>query len=99
MYFDTSASFQLEFIVNTNIQQPTIVYINEDLNYPHGNDINVSPANSLTWKSTSKNYYEFTTTTSTKNGTTISIRITPKTLNWFYRAWNWLKTKIVFWKK
>ncbi|CAF2959971.1 unnamed protein product [Rotaria sp. Silwood2] len=97
MYFEPiSCNFVLYFTVNTNIQQPTIIYINEDLNYPNGNVIKVSPADSLTWTSTSRNYYEFSITASTKNGTTINIQITPKTLNWFNRAWNWLKKKISF---
>ncbi|CAF4911685.1 unnamed protein product, partial [Rotaria sp. Silwood1] len=98
MYFEPiSCNFVLDFNINTDIKQPTIVYINEDLNYPHGNVIKVSPADSLTWTATSRNYYEFSTTTSTKNGTTITIQITPKTLNWFNRAWYWLKKKISFW--
>ena len=82
MVFDPeSAGFRLIYIINTDIRQPTIIYINEDLNYPHGNNINVSPANSLTWTSPSRNYYEFLPTASTKNDTTITIQITPKTLN------------------
>jgi hypothetical protein len=64
--------------VNTDIHAPTIVYINEELNYPHGADITVTPADSLIWNSTSSNYYEFTTTTATKNGTNITILITAK---------------------
>jgi hypothetical protein len=100
MFFDSSSfRLQLVFNINTDIHQPTIIYINEDLNYPHGNDINVSPTNSLTWTSTSRNYYEFTPTTLTNNGTTITILITPKTLSWPYRFWNWLKTTFSFWKK
>jgi len=100
MFFEpTSCRFQLTFNVNTDIHQPTIVYINEDLNYPHGNDINVSPVNSLTWTSTSRNYYEFLPVASTKNGTTITILITPKTLHWFYRFCNWLKMKVFFLEK
>jgi len=53
----------------------------------------------LTWTSTNRNYYEFIPTTSTKNETSITIQITAKTANWFYRFWNWLTMKIVFWKK
>jgi len=99
MAFDpTTSRFQLVFNVNIDIQQPTIVYINEELNYPKGFDINVSPANSLTWNSTSSNYYEFTPTASTKNGTAITILITEKQLNWFRSAWNWFKSIVCFWK-
>jgi len=77
--FDSySARFQFIFTVNTEIHQPTIIYINEELNYPHGADIVVTPANSLTWTSTSSNYYEFTTTSSAINGTNITILITAK---------------------
>jgi hypothetical protein len=97
MVFDPITSrFQLVFNVNTDIHQPTIIYINEELNYPQGCDINVSPVNSLTWNSTDRNYYEFTPATSTENDTTIVILITPKTLNWFYKFWNWLKMKVSF---
>lgn len=66
--------------MNTDIHQPTVVYINEELNYPHGADITVTPAESLLWNSTSSNYYEFTTTAATKNGTTITILMTAKNL-------------------
>jgi hypothetical protein len=80
MSFDPiSARFQLAFNVNTAIQQPTIIYINEELNYPHGCVINVSPANSLAWNSTNRNYYEFLPTTSTKNDTIVTILIIQKT--------------------
>lgn len=100
MLFDpATADFQLEFNVNTGIQQPTIIYINEDLNYPYGNNIQVSPSDSLTWKSSSRNYYEFSTTASTRNGTTVGIKITQKPSNWFYRGFIWLKKKINYWKK
>ena len=100
MLFDpVTAQFQLVFDVNTDIDQPTIVFINEDLNYPHGKNIKVSPDSSLTWTSTSRNYYEFKPASSTKNGTRITISIAPKTLNWFQRFWNWLKMKMVFWRK
>jgi hypothetical protein len=100
MFFDpTSYHFQFRFTINTDIHQPTIIYLNEDLNYPHGVDITVSPVNSLTWTSTNRNYYEFIPTTSTKSGTTITIQCGPKTLNWAYRAWNWLIKKLSFWKK
>ncbi len=83
--------------MNTDIHQPTVVYINEELNYPHGADITVTPADSLIWNSTSLNYYEFTTTTAAKNGTNITILITAKKLAWYTRAWNWVKTKVFFW--
>lgn len=96
LYVPSSAHFQLDFNINTDINQPTIVYINEDLNYPHGSNIEVTPANSLTWTSTSRNYYEFVPAQSTKNGTTITILITPKTLNLLSRLWNWLKQKFSF---
>ncbi len=79
MFFDPiSFRFQLVFNINTAIQQPTIIYINEELNYPYGCDINVSPVNSLTWNSTDRNYYEFSPVTSTKNETTVTILIIPK---------------------
>lgn len=82
MSFDPITSrFQLVFNINTTIPQPTIIYINEELNYPHGFDINVSPNDTLTWNSSERNYYEFSPTASTKNGTIITILITAKTLN------------------
>src|SRR5690349_112578 len=95
MSFDpVTSNFRLVFNVNTDISQPTIVYINEELNYPKGCDISVTPANSLTWKSTEQNYYEFVPSTSTKNGTVVAIFIKQKTLSWYYRLWNWIKMKI-----
>jgi hypothetical protein len=99
MAFDPITShFQLVFNVNTDIHQPTIIYINEELNYPQGFDINVSPVNSLTWNSTERNYYQFIPGTSAKNETAITIQISPKKLNLFSRFWNWLKVKVCFWK-
>jgi len=100
MVFDaTTARFQLVFIINTDIHQPTIIYINEELNYPQGCDINVTPVNSLTWNSTERNYYEFTPGTLTKNDTEVTILITRKTFNIFQRFWNWIKIKVSFWRK
>ena len=96
MTFDPkTAVFQLSFTINTDIHQPTVVYINEDLNYPQGNNIDVSPASSLTWTSPSRNYYEFLPATSTKNGTSIVIKIVPKTLNWHDRLWIWIQKKLL----
>ncbi len=70
---------QLIFNIDTDIQQPTIVYINEELNYPNGFNITVSPVDSLTWNSPSRNYYEFLPVASTIDNTIITIFITPKT--------------------
>lgn len=98
MIFDaTTARFQLVFNVNTGIRQPTIVYINEELNYPQGFDIQVTPANSLTWNSTSPNYYQFFSSVSVNNGTSITINITQKKLIWILRAWNWMKQTFPYW--
>ena len=98
MIFDpTSSRFQLVFNINTDIHQPTVVYINEELNYPQGFDIQVSPSNSLTWNSSSPNYYEFLPSASTKTGTAITIQITQKKLIWFRRAWNWIKGNFFCW--
>ncbi|CAF0742966.1 unnamed protein product [Adineta ricciae] len=95
MMFDPkTAVFQLTFIINTDIHQPTVVYINEDLNYPQGNNIDVSPASSLTWTSPTRNYYEFLPATSTKNGTSIVIKIVPKTFNWYDRLQIWIQKQI-----
>ena len=56
MFFDPiTARFEFIFTVNTDIHQPTIIYINEDLNYPQGCNINVLPVDSLTWSSTDRN--------------------------------------------
>ena len=98
MIFDpTTSRFQLVFNVNTGIRQPTIVYINEELNYPQGFDIQVSPANSLTWNSTGPNYYEFFPSVSINNGTAITIQITQKKLIWVLRAWSWVKENFLYW--
>lgn len=97
MFFDPNTyRFQLTFNINTTIQQPTVVYVNEDLNYVYGVNIQVSPTSSMTWKSPSRNYYEFIPATSTKNGTTITITMTPKSAYWQNRFWHWIKTKLSF---
>jgi hypothetical protein len=91
MSFEPStAIFQLGFVVNTTIQQPTVVYINEDLNYPHGALIRVSPSNALSWTSSSRNYYEFQPTSSISSGTSVTIIITAKPAYWHTRLWFWL---------
>lgn len=95
MFFEPSTSrFQLVFNVNTTIEQPTVIYINEDLSYPDGANIEVNPANALTWKSTTRNYYEFSPTSSTKNGTPITISITAKHGSWMVRLWNWITSEL-----
>ena len=97
MFFDPNTyRFQLTFNINTNIQQPTVVFVNEDLTYVAGVNVQVSPASSMTWKSPSRNYYEFLPATSTKNGTVITITITPKSARWPSRFWNWLKKRFSF---
>ena len=78
MIFNPNTSqFRLQFIINTGIQQPTMVYINEDFNYPQGVRIVVDPKNTLNWKSSTRNYYEFLPTSTVKNGTIITIEINP----------------------
>ncbi|CAF2073205.1 unnamed protein product [Rotaria magnacalcarata] len=77
----TTNLFELQFIINTDIQQPTVIYLNEDLNYPHGVSIILNPKNSLTWTSPNHNYYEFVASESVKNGTTILIQIFAKNEN------------------
>ncbi|CAM4966051.1 unnamed protein product [Rotaria socialis] len=77
-FFPTTNLFELQFIINTDIQQPTVIYLNEDLNYPHGVSIILNPENSLIWASPNHNYYEFVASGSVKNGTTILIQIFAK---------------------
>jgi len=76
MDFDSvTFRFELTFNINTDIHQPTIVYLNKKLNYPFGQDINISPQDSMIWNATTSNYYEFLPALSTKNNTKITIII------------------------
>lgn len=78
-FFPSTNVFELQFIINTDIQQPTIVYLNEDFNYPHGVNITINPEKALTWTSKERNYYEFVPKDSTKNETIILIQVFPNT--------------------
>ncbi|CAF3840020.1 unnamed protein product [Rotaria sordida] len=92
MSFDpTTANFELRFIINTDIEKPTVIYLNEEFNYSHGIIINVTPLDSLVWTSSIHNYYEFIPAASTKNRTMIILQILPQTEHWFYKILNWIR--------
>ncbi|CAF3559233.1 unnamed protein product [Rotaria sp. Silwood1] len=74
-FFPTTNLFELQFTINTDIRQPTVIYLNEDFNYPHGINVILSPENSLIWTSSNRNYFEFVPTPLLKNGTDILIQI------------------------
>lgn len=78
LFAPDTALFRLQFIINTDIPQPTVIYLNEEFNYPQGLNIVIRPDNALSWTSPEKNYYEFLPTSTIKNGTTILIEITPR---------------------
>ena len=92
-FLPNTNAFRLQFTINTDIKQPTIIYINEDLNYPRGVRITVNPPNTLTWKSSSRNYYEFLPTSTVTNGTTITIAIDPNNGNYLYRLFRWIRQR------
>lgn len=95
MSFDPiTADFELHFIINTDVEKSTVIYLNEEFNYPHGVIINVIPSDSLVWTSTTPNYYEFTPNISTKNQTTIILQISPNAEHWIGKIFHWIKNII-----
>jgi len=79
MSFDPSTSnFQLTYNMNTTIQYPTIIYLNEAWYYPNGYTVAISPASAATWKSGGKNSILISAVSGTKNGQKLSVVIAAK---------------------
>jgi len=70
---DTSL-FTLTYELNTSIQAPTIIYLNEEWYYPNGFNIDLVPSNLATYQKARTNYLEIT---GTQSGT-LTVTITAK---------------------
>jgi len=53
-----SAIYELEWIVNATISQPTVIYFNNEAYYPNGYDISLSSPSSFNVTETNTNYLE-----------------------------------------
>uniref|UniRef100_A0A7S2L1Z6 Glycoside hydrolase family 5 domain-containing protein n=1 Tax=Zooxanthella nutricula TaxID=1333877 RepID=A0A7S2L1Z6_9DINO len=58
MAFDPdTGAFELVFVASVRTA-PTVLYVNEELHYPHGYDVEVTPTGCLNMRSLEKNYVE-----------------------------------------
>ncbi len=74
MNFD-EGKFQLIFHSFPDSSVPTEIYLNQELWYPNGFSVKISPENSLVWNQVEENYLEFWNKNSVQE--LITIDITP----------------------
>jgi endoglycosylceramidase len=72
-----NANFELVFRSNTDVQQPTLIYLNEEWWYPNGYTVDITPAIAVTWTSPETNRISVSFTEAAENGSVIQINITP----------------------
>jgi endoglycosylceramidase len=77
--FDPStSSYALMFKVRKNCTAPSIVYLSEDIYYPAGYSVNVSPIGSVSVSSPRTNYVTLTTAEATQDKQIVSVTIKKK---------------------
>ncbi len=52
----TTKEFNLVYTILPNCAMPTEIYLNEQIHYPQGFTVNISPANAARWEQPEKNY-------------------------------------------
>jgi len=78
MKFDSSTGyFYLVFKINTTIQAPTEIFLNEKFYYPNGFSVTISP-DVATYTAVSTNYINITPKTNAKNGQQVIVTISAK---------------------
>jgi len=77
--FDVSNTkdYLLRYRTCSSCTQPTVIFLNEQIHYPDGYTVDISPANSTKWRRTRANYIEIVPTSSLEE--TITIKITKTT--------------------
>ena len=70
----TTGDFLLKFLLDTSISAPTEVYAYQQLHYPKGAAIKVTPA-VLKWEEARPNYFAFTPTEAAEDQTIVTIAI------------------------
>ena len=80
MNFDvTDAKFVLTFQANTTVTAPTVVFVNGDMWYPSGFDVQVQPSTALNVDTSSqKNYISLTYTSQATQGAEVQVTVTRK---------------------
>lgn len=77
MLFDPeTADFQLIYKINPKCKMPTEIYLNEELFYLNGFNVEIQPASAAIWKKVSTNHLEIIHNTTAE--TELKIIITPK---------------------
>eukprot|EP01114_Cavostelium_apophysatum_P023075 TRINITY_DN8580_c0_g1_i1.p1 TRINITY_DN8580_c0_g1~~TRINITY_DN8580_c0_g1_i1.p1 ORF type:complete len:268 (-),score=43.04 TRINITY_DN8580_c0_g1_i1:53-856(-) len=71
-----TSKFELVYVMNTNIDAPTVIYLNEGWYYPNGFDVNLTPSSYANWTSPSNNTIFITANSGTANGVTLTVEIT-----------------------
>jgi len=74
----TTADFTLQFEADTNINEPTEIYLSEDLHYPEGYEVLISPSRKADWKKASTNKIIVFTNHLTNFGEKIQVKIMKK---------------------
>lgn len=54
------------------------IYLNEELHYPKGYEVSITPSNAATYRSSAKNHIEVTHSASIPQGTVVSVVVTAK---------------------
>ncbi|EGC38983.1 hypothetical protein DICPUDRAFT_148335 [Dictyostelium purpureum] len=74
-YDTTDATFTLTYTIDTTITQPTIVYLNEQLQYPNGYTAKITQG-TATLDQSKTNYILITPSSATQNQSTITLTVT-----------------------
>jgi len=78
MHFDNETSrFELRMNVNTEITEPTVIYLSETYYYPHGIEVQLLPSGIAKWTKTEVNRVEVSLEASASNGQELLIVIVP----------------------
>jgi len=80
MKFDTETNiFQLSFIMNTNCKLPTEIFLNYELNYQSGINVELSPSGIAQWtQSENKNFIYISPLSLASDGKELQITISPQ---------------------
>jgi endoglycosylceramidase len=79
MAFQPSNShFVLSYAVDTSINQPTEIYLNEHLYYPNGFTVTLNPSAAASWKQVETNRIQVMASSSAKSASILTVTITPK---------------------
>lgn len=76
MHYDThTADFSMVYRLNSSISKPTEIFLHQELNYPDGVEVTITPSASARWSWLSKNVIGVRATVESKDGEPISVKI------------------------